>query len=394
MTEPSAKRSREGLGDELGPDTLKGVAEALRETDVSVFYGLKAFITHIQSSPNDIYRVFHSTYVEDVENLGQMIVPASLRQFTTIRDPKTSKVTCIHDDKDKLKGPRLNRMLGIETLKSKGYDVIIFNEDKDNATTSCLALYKFWQIEEDIAAKKKEFHKKLFKVYTDRGFTRIYVAQSDLIELLSLSYVSLNKAKTLASRLNAVAERQELSFEVAKMKKLKHILDAQGKETKSIETAFLEELLAANVESTPWKTKLHAFKKMPGPSMARRLQLTKPYQGKCIEQSTNREATLHRVADLEDGDMVQMSTVSLDTKFYHSVSGDISEWKVYKASPTLGVVRDKKGWVKLDQPSMDVKHFVSMMETIKGDNEASGTGTNAKPPSQPEPEGLGENIDI
>lgn len=367
--EPTSKRARvaeKAIGDDT---SLVGAVAAYKASQIQIYYGLKEYTAASVKERGSIYRVLTSTYIDDVENLGTFVVPRYLRSFDVMRDSGTGRITCIHDDTTKLVGPKLARALALESLRTQGFDVLIF-PDKGDAV-SCLALPSTWQIEEDTTTTKKEHHEKIFKLFHTRGFARVFVSSSHLNQLLSLPYMPLSKTRIVATRLNQLVERGELTLEIGKLSKLKRILDAQDDGNAKTVNDFLEELLAACVASSDDAHRVNAFRKRPSPSLARRLNLRKPYQGKLIDRSTNREATMVKLGDLDDGADVLMSTVSVDTKFYHSVTSDVASWMVYQANPNLGTTVQKKGWVKLEgQSTMKAEHLVTVMEAIAGSNQS------------------------
>jgi hypothetical protein len=146
-------------------------------------------------------------------------------------------------------------------------------------------------------------------------------------------------------------------------------LDQSTAESKALERSFIGELLACAVADSDWKVRISAFKKNPTSNLARLLELRKPYQGKLYSQSTQRPAEMVLLKDLQDNDSVLFSTLSIDTKFYNSISGDVRGWKVYKASPDLGVMKDKKGWVALTEPlEITAKLTSRLLEAIASSN--------------------------
>lgn len=387
------KRADDGEDEDMGLDlSLKEAIGAYKNADIDVFYGLKAFVDSAERGDMELFRLFHCTYIDDVENLGLFVVPLYLRLYEAVRDPGTGRITCIHDNKSKLEGDQLGRALALSSLKAQGFDVVIFNK-KDEARNSCLGLKSIWQIEVDTSTKRKSHHTEVHKLFHERGFTRVYTTRELLGQVFSHEYIPLSKVRTIASKLNTLVERQECTLEVSKLTKLKKILEAQTDEQRRAESDFLEELLAASVDQASAKTVIHAFMKKPSPSLARRLKLLKPYQGKLVDRSTNREAPRVSLADLADTDHVLLSSVSVDTKFYHSVTGDVLNWSVYKASPNLGLIKEKKGWVALEgQTSMEAKYVRQMLKAIASDNdpeESAPTGATSTVP-----EGLAGDIEI
>lgn len=397
MASPARKKKR-GLesDDDMGDDPgLKASVEAYKNAGITVHYGLKAFVDEADGGLTEILRVYQGTYVADVDNLGKFITPLYLRNYTTIRDPGTGQITCIHDEKTKLEGPQLSRALALHSLKTTGYDMIIFNKKGESDQTSCFAMKKAWQLEEDLTTKRKSHHETVHRLYHSTGFTRVYAPRKLLSQVLSHNYVPLSKIRTIVSKLNTLVERQECNLDLSKLTKLSKILEAREDDQKRAETDFLEELVASCVVTASFKTKLNAFKKCPGPSLARRLGLVKPYQGKLIDRSTNREAERFTVGELQPDDMVLMSTISIDTKFYRSVTDDSTGWTVYKPSPNLGIIKDKTGWVALEgQNSIKAEQFVKLMTTIAEDNAGSKKQSDAEPANLAQLEKLSSEVDI
>lgn len=393
MTEPSTKRARFDDEEETEPDSLKVLVEKYRDIDMSTYFEIADFVQQAEDGYEEIRRVIHATYVDDVENLGLFVTPPYLRHLTTVRDKGTSKIICIHDGKSKLEGPKLARVLCLANLKSQGYDCVIFDKEKADRT-SCLALKSTWQIEEDSASKKKEHHDKIFKLFNDRGFTRVYATEEQLVQVLSHKYIPLNQVKSISGKLNTLVERGECKLELTKLVDLKTLLELHTEGQKKSESDFIDALIASAASTASWKKKVQAFKKKPSPSLARKLELKKPYQGKLYEQSTGREANMVPAGDLRPEDHVLLSTVSVDTKFYGSVSGDLDQWMVYEASQTLGVLKDKRGWVKLEgQGKMRADTFASMMRAIKKSNGTSEETTDSKGPSSEIPEDLIDDVE-
>lgn len=310
----------------------------------------------------------NSTYFASLEDFGHYVTPRFLQCFTTVRDDRSNRIIRIHDSKSKIEGPKLSRAMALEHLTVTGYDVIVF-ATKESQANEALALPVSWEIEEDTSAKKRDHIKSILKLYHERGFSRVFSSRDQLYDVLSLGYMSLRKARNVAIKLNNLIERQEFDLDLDKVDTIKKILGQTSSEAKALERSFMGELLSCAVDGASWKVKISAFKKSPSASVARLLGLKKPYQGRLYSQSTSRPADMCLLRDLDENDMVLFSTVPVDTKFYTSVKGSIDDWKVYKASTDLGVLKDKKGWVPLVEPTeISAKLTSTLLKSIASSN--------------------------
>jgi len=387
------KRSRIERENDLSNDTIQvALARMYAETGLTVYYGLSSYVACCNRG-EEIRRIFNSTYHHSVDSLGKFVTPSFLRHFTTIRDPGTDAITCIHDKKSKLKGPKLDRILALESLFLKGYDVLIFNKH-GSTSSSVLALSSSWELEEDTKSKKRDHVDQIFKLYSATGFIRLYTSPDEMKDVLKLQYISLQKVRSVASKLNALIEKQEFTLKTAELSNLPEILGSTNADAKMAEKIFIEELLACKVENSSWEDKVNAFVKSPSDNLARRLAFCKPYEGKLVSQSTGKVAERFLLKDLSEDDQVQLSTVSIDTKFYQRITGNLSEFSVYKASPDLGIVRDKKGWVKLENSkTISVKTFSKLLKSIAGNNSSTSSSV-ALGTQQDGTEDLLDNIDV
>jgi len=396
MTSVSNASKKRKTDDSSGkmPTLQEALIGFTEKVGVRIYYGLEDFVDACRSGAEEIIRVCNSTHYASLEDFGHCVTPRFLRSFTTVRDDRSSRIIRIHDSTSRLEGPKLSRAMALEHLTIKGYDVIVFSA-KGSDTNEALAMSVGWEIEEDVSSKKRDHVKTILKLYHERGFTRLFCTRDQLCDVLSLGYITLHKTRSVAQKLNNLIERQDFDLDVTKVDGVKRILEETSSEAKACERSFMGELLSCAVAGAGWKTKISAFKKFPSANVARLLDLKKPYSGKLYSQSTTRQAEMVLLRDLDDEDKVLFSTVPVDTKFYASVTGTVQDWKVYKASSDLGVLKDRKGWTPLTgQLEISAKLTSSLLRAIADDNSSAGGALVAAEKEDDTSEKLKDDVDF
>jgi len=353
-----------------GNEKMSALVEAARELlgNLTIHVSLNAWAQSLKEEERAGYGILYATFSGDGYSLNPHIVHPSLEHFTVMRDERGS-VTSISDTKTRLVGKSLAKVMSASYALLNGFKEVIF---EDLGLIIQVTLFPTGLVVLDAPSKKKEHHRVALEVHTFKAKQNVFFTTEDLKALASLDFMSVTSLKEVLRTYNGVVEREAFILDTESISDVGPLLESLDASNKRSLSDFYGQLLAAVVEERDIKEKVDAFAHKPSATLARTLNLRKPYTAPLVTQGSLDRVQKVKLASLKDDADVLLSTSAIDDKFYQSLSGNASAFEVYPADSMYGIKKGNKFHALQNTETCKAIDLKRMLNAIANSNRVVG----------------------
>jgi len=337
-------------------------------SQLSIFSSLEDYTSNLDDSEDEGYGLIFGQFAESGYSLNTQVVHPYLRRFKIQRDGKGC-VLSISDSKTKIVGAKLAKIMVATYAISQGVKKIIIEEVDDDVLVFLLP--SLVEVLDGPISKKKDHHEVYKEVHTFRTKANVFYSIKTMKAIASLQYIDITKIKDVTRRYNNIVEKEAYSFDPKDFDSLEKLEALIENVERRAYIDFYGELIGAKVDSADIEDKIKAFALKPSKQFARTLKLLKPYMQPLFERGSLEKVERVELSDLDAADMVLMTNMPVDDKFYDSLRTDPESFLVHKASANIGIKKNGKFENLTNVARYSAKDLLEMLTIISSHNSGS-----------------------
>lgn len=358
-------KKRKGMTDEeVGKMSLKDVCEFIL-SGIIIHQSVQAWSKSVKNNDQQAFRILSSQFLGDAFSVNTHCIHPHLERFSIKRN-EYGVVTSISHDKIGLKGKALHKIMVATYAILNNIREIILEEHDD--FYEVLLLPPYVNVVKLNDSKKKEFHESAVEIHTFKAKVNVFFSTVIMKDIAKMPYIKTNNVKSVLTNLNNLFEKDNFNLELSAIDELPKVQKLLNASERRLHANFYTSLIGAMVESSSIDEKIKAFVQAPSVTFCRTLNLKKPYSAPLVHSGSL--DTVEKVAldTLDDDDLVVLSTINIDQKFYESIQSKPEKFLVYVSTANIGFKKGKKFQELTMKSEISAKDLKSLLTAIASDN--------------------------